>query len=100
MRGRILIIGLALAAVAIAFVASRGGDPERPAPARSAAKLPAGALRVALVYSPEKEQLLAPLIKRFNAEHHTSGGHIVVIVASIIASGDAETRIAKGTLRP
>ena len=31
MRGRILIIGLALAAVAIAFVASRGGDPERAA---------------------------------------------------------------------
>ena len=30
MRGRMLIIGLALAAVAIAFVASRGGDPSTP----------------------------------------------------------------------
>jgi Ca-activated chloride channel family protein len=104
MRGRMLIIGLALAAVAIAFVASAGGDPERPAaPAATppaAAKLPAGALKLSLAYSPEKELLLAPLIKRFNAEHHTSGGHTVVVVPEIVSSGDAETRIAQGKLRP
>ena len=69
MRGRMLIIGLALAAVAIAFVASAGGDPERSA-APSATPPPA---KLSFVYSPEKELLLAPLIKRFNSERHTSG---------------------------
>jgi Ca-activated chloride channel family protein len=100
-----LIIGLALAAVAIAFVASAGGDPERavratatppPPPTRA----PAGALELTLAYSPEKETLLAPLIKRFNAEQHKSGDRTVFIDATIVASGDAETRIAQGKLRP
>ena len=105
MRGRMLIIGLALAAVAIAFVASArrrpqaagAGDRDRDAAGGPA---PANALKLTLVYSPEKELLLAPLIKRFNAERHESGGRIVVVDARIVASGDAETQIAKGTLRP
>jgi len=103
MRGRMLIIGLALAAVAIAFVASAGGDPERsaaPSATPPPAKLPADALKLSFVYSPEKELLLAPLIKRFNSERHTSGGHTLVIDPKIVASGDAETRIAQGKLRP
>ena len=103
MRGRMLIIGLALAAVAIAFVASAGGDPERsaaPGATPPPAKLPADALKLSFVYSPEKELLLAPLIKRFNSERHTSGGHTLVIDPKIVASGDAETRIAQGKLRP
>jgi len=61
MRGRMLIIGLALAAVAIAFVASAGGDPERsaaPSATPPPAKLPADALKLSFVYSPEKELLL------------------------------------------
>ena len=81
MRGRMLIIGLALVAVAIAFVASAGGDPKQPARPTAtpppAAPVPANALKLTFVYSPEKELLLAPLIKRFNAERHESGGRIV-----------------------
>src|SRR4051794_16637729 len=103
MRGRMLIIGLALVAVAIAFVASAGGDPKRSAPGTSSTPTPAppkDALELTLAYSPEKELLVAPLIKRFNAEHHTSGGHTVVVVPEIVSSGDAETRIAQGKLRP
>jgi Ca-activated chloride channel family protein len=100
-----LIIGLALAAVAIAFVASAGGDPEQTArPTATAApsqeRPSADALKLTFVYSPEKEKLLAPLIKRFNAERHASGGRPVFIDAQIVASGDAETRIAQGKLRP
>src|SRR4051812_11704368 len=104
MRGRMLIIGLALVAVAIAFVASAGGDPERPASPTATpspgASPPAGALKLSLVYSPEKELLLAPLIKRFNAEHHESAGRVVFIDPKIAASGDAETQIEQGKLRP
>src|SRR3954451_15771914 len=101
MRGRMLIIGLALAAVAIAFVASAGGDPKpRPSTTSSTPPPPKDALELTLAYSPEKELLLAPLIKRFNAEHHRSGGHTIVIDPQVVASGDAETRIAQGKLRP
>ncbi|WP_053225725.1 vWA domain-containing protein [Solirubrobacter soli] len=100
-----LIIGLALAAVAIAFVASAGGDPKPPARTSSAptpptASPPPGALKLTLAYSPEKEALLAPLIKRFNAEGHKSAGRVVYIEPQIVASGDAETRISQGKLRP
>jgi Ca-activated chloride channel homolog len=103
MRGRLVIIVLALAAVVIAFAAS-GDDPEegtQPPRGTATPAAPAGdALHVTLPYSPEKEKLLAPLIKRFNAERHTSGGRTVVVDASVVASGEVETKIAKGTLRP
>jgi Ca-activated chloride channel family protein len=103
MRGRLLIIVLALAAVVIAFAAS-GDDPkEGTQPPRGTATpaAPAGdALHVTFPYSPEKEKLLAPLIKRFNAERHASGDRTIVVDSSVVASGEAETKIAKGTLRP
>ena len=65
MRGRMFIIALALAAVAVAFTVSRDGKGE--------VEAPANAVRLTFVYSPEKEPLLKPLIERFNAERHTSG---------------------------
>ena len=106
MRGRLLIIALACVAVAIAFVVSERGDSKPPVKpkgtpaAATTVRAPAGALTLTLAYSPEKKTLLVPLIKRFNAEHHTSGGRVVAIDADVVASGDAETRIAHGTLRP
>ena len=103
MRGRVVIIALALAAVAIAYAASgtcgENGEQERPR-ATAAPTAAADAVHVALVYSPEKRSLLAPLIKRFNAQRLTSGGRPVTVDATVVPSGDAETRIAEGTLRP
>ena len=87
----------------IAFVVSgrqRLRAEPRGASAGAAAGRPPARCTLTLVYSPEKEKLLAPLIKRFNAEQHTSGGRVVFIDARIMASGDAETRIAQGKLRP
>src|SRR5262245_2135224 len=89
MRGRLVIIVIALGAVAIAFLLR----PDNRAEER-AVKLPAGTVRVPFVYSPEKEALLLPLVKRFNASGR------VHIDAVNVASGDAETRIARGTLKP
>ena len=54
MPGRALIIVLAVAAVAIAFVTTREGD-ER-SDARAPAQAPAGAARVSFLYSPEKDE--------------------------------------------
>jgi Ca-activated chloride channel homolog len=102
MRGRLIVIVMALAAVAIAFAASgdKGDDPA-PRDAEPRAAMPsAGALRLSFPYSPEKERLLAPLVERFNAEKHTSGGRPVFVEPSVVASGEVQTRIANGTLRP
>ena len=75
-------------AVAIAFVASRPAATafaRRPGRARrrrpGRAERRPNALELSFVYSPEKEQLLAPLIKRFNASGTRSGGRPVFVDA-------------------
>jgi Ca-activated chloride channel family protein len=99
MLGRALVIALAIAAVAVAFVTSRDDDGERP-DSRAAAQPPSGALRISFLYSPEKEGLLAPLVERFNASGAQAGGRRVHVDAKVVASGEAESGIARGTLKP
>ena len=67
-RGQLLIILVAVVAVAVVAVLSAGGgggngdgDGADKGPAA-----PEGSIRVPFAYSPEKEKLLVPLIKRFN----------------------------------
>ena len=99
MRGRLAIIALAAVAVAIAFSVSRGDDGGQAAgPQR--ARPPANAIRVSFACSPEKNRLLPGLLERFNAERHRVGGRPVFVDGQVIASGEAETRIARGTLKP
>jgi Ca-activated chloride channel homolog len=102
MRGRLAIIALALVTVAIAFMASRDEARERTPPPTTTPRDSAtvDAARLSFAYSPEKEQLLAPLIERFNEERHMSGGRTVLVEPKVVASGDAETRIAEGKLEP
>src|SRR4051812_5860477 len=52
-------------------------------------------LTVSFAYSPNQEELLLPLIDRYNDEHDD-----VEIVGEAAQSGDAETKIAHGGLRP
>jgi Ca-activated chloride channel family protein len=99
MVGRALVIALAVAAVAVAFVTSRGDGDETPAN-RAAGQPPAGSLRVSLYYSPEKEELLAPLIKRFNASDARAGGKRIFVEARNMSSGQVESEIASGRLQP
>jgi Ca-activated chloride channel homolog len=99
MRSRAIVIVLAVAAVAIAFTASRD-ETSDPGAAQQLARPPENAVQVSFAYSPEKEGLLTPLIERFNAERHLVGGRPVFVDARVIASGEAETRIARGTLKP
>jgi Ca-activated chloride channel homolog len=99
MLGRALVIVLAVAAVAVAFVTSRDGGEKRDA--RNAAAQPGpDAVRVSFYYSPEKDRLLAPLIERFNASGARSGGKRVFVEGRNIASGEAEAGIAGGKLKP
>ena len=78
---RALVIAAAVVAVLVAAV-------ERGHPATK------GALELRYVYSPDAEQLLAPLIARFNREAHTSGGREIEITGVSLTSGEAEATLA------
>ena len=97
-RGEILIVVLAAVAVGVVALLSAGGG-ERGG-SKDAAEPAAGAVKVSFAYSPEKERLLEPLIERFNREGKESGGRPVFVQGEPVASGEAETKIANGTLKP
>ena len=87
-RSQILIAVAAVAAVVIfAVVSGGGGGDDKPSASDADVK-------ITFVYSPEKEQLLKPLIERFNKEGE------VFVEATIMSSGEAEQRIAAGRLEP
>ena len=68
--------------------------------ADSGAPAPKNAIKVSFAYSPEKEKLLLPLIKAFNAKGEEVDGRKVFVEGVNASSGDAEARIAKGTYKP
>jgi Ca-activated chloride channel family protein len=95
--GRLAVILIAIGAVAIAAIVSLGGSDG----GGGSASEPAGdAVRVAFAYSPEKEQLLEPLVRAFNEEQVEVGGRPVFVDAEIVSSGDAQERIGRQQLRP
>jgi Ca-activated chloride channel homolog len=100
-KARTAVIVLAVAAVLIAIVITAGGGGGKSkAGGGSAAKPASDAIRVSFAYSPEKQKLIQPLIEKFNAEGRRSGGKPVFIEGQVVASGDAETKIAKRQLQP
>src|SRR5262245_33381026 len=100
-RSQLLIVVLAAAAVVIvAVISSGGGDDSSDGAASTGPRAPAGSLRVSFAYSPEKEKLLLPLIKRFNQQREQVGGKPVFIEGQNVSSGEAETKIANGRLQP
>jgi Ca-activated chloride channel family protein len=101
-RGQLLLALLAAVAVAVvAVVAGGGGGKDEPgSKAGSGAPAPKNAIHVSFAYSPEKETLLKPLIVSFNAERQKAGGRVIAVDGINASSGDAESRIAKGTFKP
>jgi Ca-activated chloride channel homolog len=93
-RGRLVVILLALGAVAVAIVAS-GGNGGSKKGGGSAAKPRSGDTRITFLYSPEKEVVVKSLVDRFNREDHG-----IFVDARNVSSGDAETKIATGRLKP
>jgi len=103
--GRFVVIVIAVAAIAVAAVlalSSSGGNDNGNGGGNddSGTKPAAGAVRVSFLYSPEKEALIAPLVRQFNSGDHQVGGKPVFVDAKIVASGDATMKIAKGKLKP
>jgi Ca-activated chloride channel family protein len=102
-RGQLLLAllaALAVGAVAWAAGGSGGGDKKTASSGEPDSKTPANAVVVSFAYSPEKEKLLLPLIKEFNAKGETVSGRPVVIKGANVSSGDAETKIAAGRYKP
>jgi Ca-activated chloride channel family protein len=97
---QLLLAVVAIAAVALVAVLSGGGggdggdgDGRGSGPAA-----PKGSVRVSFAYSPEKEKLLKPLIRRFNSERSKVGGKPVFVEGEVVSSGEAESKLAAGTL--
>jgi Ca-activated chloride channel homolog len=87
-KARLLVIALAATAVGVAIIED-GGSTSRPAP-----------LRLEFVYSPDTEELLAPLIARFNHSGVRVRGRSIRVDGHAVTSGEAERMIAAGTLKP
>lgn len=97
---------LAIAVIAVALIAVLGGsggddgsDGGSPQATTAPDTAPAGAITVDFAYSPEKEKLLTPLVKKFNASGAEVDGKRVFVAAQNVSSGDAQTKIAKGRLK-
>jgi Ca-activated chloride channel family protein len=106
-RGQALILLLAVGAVAVMAIVAGGGKGggagKGGGSAGSGAALepaPKDAVAVTFAYSPEKDELLRPLIRAFNASRATVDGKVVFVQGRSVASGDSESAIAKGTDRP
>jgi Ca-activated chloride channel family protein len=95
-RSQAIIAAVAVVAVLALAFGRGGGDGNK---GGSLSKAPAGAVRIPFAFSPEKEKLLRPLIDRFNGQGKKAGGKQVFVEGSVVASGEAETKIAKGTLK-
>jgi Ca-activated chloride channel family protein len=96
---QLAIAGAAVLAVVIfAVVSSGGGGGDKGG--SSGPTAPKGSLAVSFAYSPEKANLLEPLIKKFNEQGQKVGGRPVFIEGQSVASGEAESKIQRGKLEP
>lgn len=98
-RDRVVIVLFALVAVGALIVFSRGGG-DGDGGGGGQADPPEGAIEVSFSYSPEKEDLLAPLIEDFNESETEVDGAPVFVKGEVIASGEAEQKIDAGLLKP
>jgi Ca-activated chloride channel family protein len=97
-RNQIVVAIAAVVAVVVIAVVAGGGGGDGDDGGGSGP--PEGAIRIPFAYSPEKEELLKPLIERFNSERKEVDGAPVFVEGSVVSSGEAQTKIAEGRLKP
>src|SRR4051812_6527757 len=104
MKSRLIILGVAVVVVIVAIVATSGGGGDGGSGSGSdsgkVTSAPSGALKIDIVYSPEKEKMLLPLVAKFNGEKNEVDGKQVFVTAKNVSSGDAENQIVEGDLKP
>ena len=92
--GRFAVIAAAVVAVVIAIGVSSSGGGDDDGGGGSSQKAPSGAIVVDFAYSPEKEPLVVPLVKAFNARAEKHEGAPVFVRAQIVSSGEAQRKLA------
>jgi len=98
-RSQLLIAVVAVVAVALVASLSGGdGDDSETSGGGSGPVAPRGSVRVSFAYSPEKEKLLKPLIRRFNSQRTKVDGKPVFVEGEVVSSGEAESKLASGDL--
>src|SRR5215211_7824883 len=98
-RSQLLIAVVAVVAVALVASLSGGdGDDSETSGGGSGPVAPRGSVRVSFAYSPEKEKLLRPLIRRFNSQRAEVNGKPVFVEGEVVSSGEAESKLASGDL--
>jgi Ca-activated chloride channel family protein len=98
-RSQLLLAVVAIVAVALVAALSAGdGDDGGSSGGGSGPAAPVGSVRVSFAYSPEKEKLLKPLIRRFNSQGVEVNGKPVFVEGEVVSSGEAESKLASGDL--
>jgi Ca-activated chloride channel family protein len=93
-----LLVLIAVAAVGVAYYTSREDDGT--APTTGGGPVPANAVSIQFAFSSNLEDLLTPLITRFNAERVEVDGRPVHVQGLPASSGEVESKIAAGGLKP
>lgn len=98
----IVVIVLAVVAIGAAVLLTRagGGDDKGSSTTSTTAQAPANAQRISFVVSPEKEELLKPVVQAFNDSGQRADGKPVFVDMESMNSGDAENAIVRGKLQP
>jgi Ca-activated chloride channel homolog len=102
-RSQAIIAVIAVVAIALLAFGRGGGDDDDGGGGRNGkapSKAPGNAIAIPFAYSPEKEKLLEPLIDRFNGQRKEIDGKPVFVEGQVVSSGEAQTKIARGTLKP
>lgn len=92
-----LLVVVAIAAVVAAWASTRDGGGDASAPTASA---PEGALKLTFAYSSNLEDMMATLLPEFNGRRFQVGGRPVFVEGLPAASGEAQSKIVDGKLKP
>ena len=93
-----LLVLIAVAAVGVAYYTSREDDAV--APTTGGGPVPANAVPIQFAFSSNLEDLLSPLIARFNAERVEVDGRPVHVRGLPASSGEVHSKIVNGSLKP
>jgi Ca-activated chloride channel family protein len=94
MRARLVVVAIGIVALLIVWAIGVGHR-------KGASQPVGGVIRVSFVSSPEKESLIKPLVDRFNSTAPVRlGQRRIRVDLQIVNSGDAESQIVGGELRP
>lgn len=98
---RIIVAAGAILIIALALILTGGKKDQKTSDNKTVVQTaPKDALQIEFAYSPEKEQLILPLIKKYNNQQQKVGNKTVFVTATNIASGEAQDKITRGKYKP